>query len=310
MERRPEADKAGWDGIPRPGGRARMAGGTWNDRSERMADEDPTGRAPLLRAIGGLLRPFVRILIARGITLPALVRMLKAAYVESARRDFRIEGREPTDSRVSLLTGVHRRDVRAIRGGRAPGPAGPTTLLATVVGRWLAGPETTDAMGRPLPLPRTAREGPSFEALVASVNTDMRARTVLDELLRQGLVAEEGGDLVLAGDAVLGPDDLDQQVLFFARNLGDHLAAAAENLLGEEPAHPERAVFYNRLTAEDVAALVERSRALGQAALLEINREARARQAVSAERAGGTHRFRFGLYVYARDETDDEGPGG
>lgn len=247
-----------------------------------------------------MLRPLVRLLIAQGITLPMFVRMLKVAYVETARRDFPIGDTPPTDSRVSVLTGVHRRDVRAIReAGDPAGTTRPTTLLATVVGRWLAGPDTVDDSGRPLPLPRVGREGPSFERLVAAVNTDVRARTVLDELMRQGLVTEAGdGLLTLARDAALGPDDAEQKVLFFARNLGDHLAAAAENLLEEEHPHLERAVFYNHLTERDVAELSDRSRGLVQELLVEINRDARARQSEAAERGEGTHRFRLGAYFY------------
>ena len=57
----------------------------------------------------------MRALIAQGVTAPALYRLLKRLYVEVAEREFRLDGERPTDSRISLLTGVHRRDVKAFR---------------------------------------------------------------------------------------------------------------------------------------------------------------------------------------------------
>ncbi|MEL6204443.1 MAG: DUF6502 family protein, partial [Pseudomonadota bacterium] len=69
---------------------------------------------PLLRVLRGLVRPLVRTLISRGVTAPAFYRLLKQVYVEVAHEEFRIDDAPPTDSRITLLTGVHRRDVRAI----------------------------------------------------------------------------------------------------------------------------------------------------------------------------------------------------
>src|SRR3712207_188341 len=111
--------------------------------------------ASVLSATKGLLRPLVRVLIACGVTLPALVTALKECFVDVAARDFRLGGREPSDSRVSLVTGVHRKDVRAIRERSHPVSVPRLgNLAATVVGRWLGRPDHLDPAGRPLPLPR------------------------------------------------------------------------------------------------------------------------------------------------------------
>ena len=89
--------------------------------------------------IARILRPLARLMIARGITLPAAVEMLKEAYVDVASRDFRIGDAPTTDSRVSLLTGVHRKDVKRLREGtRRAGaaPSGSLNVLSEVVTRW------------------------------------------------------------------------------------------------------------------------------------------------------------------------------
>ncbi len=280
-------------------------------------DDTTPPQSPFLRVLRGLLRPLVKAMIAQGVTVPAVYRLLKELYVEVAERDFPIEGKRPTDSRISVLTGVHRKDVRAIReAGPAEGRASErrVTAIASVLGRWLADPETTDAEGRPLPLPRQAEAGPSFDGLVASVSKDVRARTVLDELLRQRLVAHdaETDRVHLSEAAFLGPGDAEQKIVFFAGNVGDHIAAATENLLSEADPAPflERAVFYNRLRPGSVDALEREARARAGEALADLNRAAYARQAEERDDPAATERFRFGVYFYRTGERAEPGPGG
>jgi hypothetical protein len=273
--------------------------------------------ASVLQTFKTVFRPIARLLIARGVTLPAVVAALKEVLVEVAARDFRLDGKAASDSRVSLLTGVHRKDVRAIRAGAPPLSAPrPGGLGATVIGRWLAGRDTTDADGHPRPLPRQAAAGtPSFEALAAGASTDLRPRTVLDELLRLGLVAhDEATDTVrLLAEGYVPAGGGAEALGFFERNLHDHLAAAVANLLAgpDERRFLERAVYYNALPPEDVDRLEAEARTLALAALRHLNSLALERQqaaaaaaaAASASAAAGgaqraRERFRFGVFFY------------
>lgn len=266
----------------------------------------PSDPAPLLTATKALLRPLVKLMIARGLTLPMLIAALKETFVEVAAQDFRLDGRPPSDSRVSLLTGVHRKDVRAIREAAHP-VSTPRAggLGATVLGRWLGDPAYADAAGRPLPLPRqTAIAGqPSFEALVAGISKDVRPRTVLDELLRLGLVEVDATDtLRLVAEAFVPAED-EAALAFFRDNLRDHMAAAAHNLLAP-PGAPrllERAVFYNRLRRSDVDALEAEARTLALAALRHLNSLALERQVAARGAPDATQRFRFGLFFHRED---------
>jgi hypothetical protein len=251
---------------------------------EPMSADEPDR---FLRVLRGLTRPLVRILIARGVTAPAFYRLLKAVYVEVAQDSFRLGDEAPTDSRISLLTGVHRRDVRTLRAAGDDGweaARAKTAAFATVLSRWNA------EGGAPL-------DRPAFDTLVASVSTDIRPRTILDELARQGLVVQDGDRVTLTGTALTGGAE-DHRLVFFAANLGDHLAAAAENLLAEEPPFLERAVFYTRLTPAAVDALEARARELGQDLLLSLDAESRAAQEADRLDPDNTERYRFGLYFY------------
>ena len=67
-----------------------------------------------------MLRPLVRLLVSQQISYPLLSRLLKRLYVEVASTDFALSGKRVTVSRLSLLTGIHRR-VRS-SGSRRKGP--------------------------------------------------------------------------------------------------------------------------------------------------------------------------------------------
>ena len=269
---------------------------------------------PLMRVLGGLLRPLVRLLIARGVTAPALYRLLKTLYVEVAHRDFRIADAPPTDSRITLLTGVHRRDVRTILSDPGSGWAearARAATFSTVLGRWRADPAFRDADGAPRALPRSGTDGSDFEALVAGVSRDIRPRTVLDEMLRQDLVTEgPDGLLRLADDAVAGPRSDDHRLVFFAANVGDHLAAAVANLDADDAPMLERAVFYNRMTPEDVAEVEARARVLSSATLEELNALSAERQRAGADRPDARARYRYGVYFFREPPDPAAGDGG
>src|SRR5579859_7596764 len=155
----------------------------------------------LVAALRHLLRPLVRLLVARGVTYTMLADILKQTYVDVADREFRLDSRPATDSRVSLLSGVHRKDVRRLRESAPAADAAmpdSVALGAQLVAAWTTRREFLDAKGRPRPLPRLASAGArSFEALVESVSKDIRARSILDEWLRLGVVEFDREDRVV-----------------------------------------------------------------------------------------------------------------
>ena len=86
--------------------------------------------AAVQQALTRVLRPLVKLMLAQGITYPAVSEVLKELFVEVADRDFRIAGKAQTDSRVSLLSGVHRKDVKRLRENPpATGRDAPSALV-------------------------------------------------------------------------------------------------------------------------------------------------------------------------------------
>ncbi|MGY2052566.1 DUF6502 family protein [Methylobacterium sp. JK268] len=261
----------------------------------------PPDASRLQAPVARLLRPLVRLFVRSGITFPALTDLLRELYVNVAEYDFALPGKEQTDSRVSLLTGIHRKEVRRLRGAGAPVSAVPVALSRTsrIIARWLAAPEFTDAAGRPRPLPRAAEDEPSFESLVASVTRDVRPRAVLDEWLDRGVAfVDEAGRIALAEAAFVPQGGGEQQLYYFGRNLHDHVAAAVTNILEETPRFFERAVHYDGLSPDLARRLEARAREIAMEALQQANREA---HAACETDPGGEARWNFGLYIYREE---------
>ncbi|MEM7041254.1 MAG: DUF6502 family protein [Pseudomonadota bacterium] len=268
-----------------------------------------------LLAFERIARPFVRLLIARGVRFSAVAAVLKRVFVNVAESDFRIDGKSPTDSRVSLLTGVHRQDVGRIRrDGRPSSVPSAMSLSATVVGRWLGDPDYVDKQGRAKTLFRSADRGsPNFEELARRCSKDVHPRTILDELINQNFVEWDDKEdvVVLTSRAYLPTDDNDEIMHFFEMNVGDHLEAAVHNII--EPRTDrrflERAVYYNSLSPDTIERLGDFARARADKILNELNSEALRRQDTDRKASGVEFkRFRFGVFFYSEDDdtSDDD----
>ena len=259
----------------------------------------------LIRALRRALRPLVRLMLASGVSFALVSELLKGLLVEVADREFRLDDQPSTDSRISLISGVHRKDVRRLRKAEASNEeVVPDTVSfgGKLVTTWLSDPRFVDAAGRARPLARTRAEGDRacFEDLVASRSTDIRPRVVLDEWLRLGIVrVDEGDRLVLNTEAFVPQAGLEEKLFFFAHNLHDHAAAATDNLLGGRPPQLERSLIFDGLSDEDVAVLDRRARQLGTRMLKDLNRLAREREANVAPSPGPPRRLTCGVYFYS-----------
>ncbi len=268
-----------------------------------QSTETTGGSDALLRALRWLFRPLVRLFIEKGVSYPQLRELLKALYVEVADEEFALQGKRPSDSRIFVLTGVHRKDVKRLRGddaNRSPAAFTVSTLGAELVAYWLGSADFQDEQGQPRRLARLSGEGVAgFDALVACVSKDVRPRVILDEWLRLGVVSLDAQDHVcLDQNAFVPSAGFDEKVWFLGRHLHDHAAACVHNLLQENPPMFERSVYYSGLTAESVASLRESAQAQGMALLQTLNQAALERQQADKGKAGTQQRMRFGAYWF------------
>ena len=264
-----------------------------------------------------VLQPLVRLLLRNGVTYTVFTAALKRVFLAAAQQELAGRQMATTDSAVSLLSGVHRRDVRNLtRADTAaqaappaspappapPAPPGRLGLAAQVVARWMNDADYQDAQGGTRALPKSGDA--SFDTLVASVSRDVRPKAVLDELLRLGVVQDSDAGVVLEGSGFAPRQGFEEMSWLMAQNLQDHAAAAVANLHGEGN-FLEQAVFVDELTPESATRLQQVSVLAWKAAFKTVMQEAQLRfdgDAASAPPQARTHRARFGVYFYSERE--------
>ena len=277
-----------------------------------LEKHSPSPTPAFVGALRQVLRPLVRLMLSQGVTFPYLAELLKGLFVEVADKEFRIGEKPPTDSRISLMTAVHRKDVNRLRQtlqGQAGPVPGVVSLGAQLVALWMGLDRYLDGEGQPLPLPRFISEGGevSFEGLVASVNSDIRSRVVLDEWQRLGVVRiDEQRRVCLNVSAFVPAEGFDEMAFYFGHNVHDHAAAAAHNLMGGKPAFLERSVHYAELSAASVRQLAAQSEELGMKALVAVNKSALAAEKDDADSDEPRQRMTFGIYFYSESSDTDK----
>ena len=281
-----------------------------------MSDEIDTTKAgipqAMMTAVRKLLRPLVRLLINFRITFPQLSEILKSVYVEVANEEFRLPDKAQTDTRLSFLTGVHRKDIKRLRNQATTDQTTPSNvdISTRVIARWIGEAEYLDENKQPLVLPLSAEEGkPSFEALVESVcKKDIRPKVVLDEWLNQGVAVVDSDDQVrLNTEAFIPSKGFDEKAFFLGHNISDHLSAATTNLIGEESKYFERCVYYDGLSDDSIEKLQEVIADKGMKTLLEINELAMQLKAKDLAKTESKKRINIGLYAFheLEDKTHD-----
>lgn len=232
------------------------------------ADNQPP-RSPTIvsRALIKALRPLVAAMLRFELTYPRVIALLKELYVEAAEIEL-AGSKRVSDSRITLITGVHRKDVARLRAaGTSSEEFAPSakhaSLGAQLVAEWMANPRfhATDNPGNPaaLPLRATPSNGaqqPSFTELVELIcRQDMRPRAVLDEWQRLEIVTVEDSLIRLNTAAFAPKSGVEEKAYFFGRNIQDHIAAGTSNLQGDAPPFFDRSVYYDGLSDRSIGEL-------------------------------------------------------
>jgi hypothetical protein len=260
-----------------------------------------------------LMQPLVDLLLAQGVSFPRWAAAMRSAFLQSAARQLTREGRKVSDSALSVVSGIHRKEVRNLMHSAPEADSRRSrdlSLARQVATRWTMLAEYRDRQGKPrtLPLRSADDEVLSFERLVASVSTDVHPRSVLDHMLRLGIVARAGNDVRLNSDAFVPTEGFAELALYMSENVGDHLAAATANLQGADPRFLEHSVFSDELRPASIEYLRVFTREMWRE-MFKRTAEV-ANECVEADRQRGFDdvdemRMRFGVYFYAAPKGAD-----
>ncbi len=149
----------------------------------------------LLAAFRVLMGPLVRILLRQGISYAEFSEVAKAVYVEVALKDFKVSGRRATRTRIAVMTGLTRKEVKRVIDEAVKERFELKTSfnrLGRVLVGWHTDADFTGPYGMPLELEyETGNPNePTFSVLVKRHSGDMSPRSILDELVRVGAIRE------------------------------------------------------------------------------------------------------------------------
>lgn len=258
-----------------------------------------------------LLKPLVALLLRHGVAYPAFAAALKTVFVEAAKDQLSAQGATLTDSAISLRSGIHRRDVREMTRPKGDERSAaelekPLNMITEVVARWLGESPFVNADGSPRVLPR-ADSASGFDALVARISSDIRPRAVLDELVRLDIAEETADGIKLLAPAFAPRQGFAEMSQLLQANLHDHLAAASQNLEGEQN-FLEQAVFVDQITEQSARRLhVVSAQAWRQVSKTVMQEAVRLfdHDKHHADPQERIHRARFGAYFFSPPELPD-----
>ncbi|MGH9966604.1 MAG: DUF6502 family protein [Pyrinomonadaceae bacterium] len=196
----------------------------------------------LLAAFRFLLVPLVRILLRNGITFNEISEVIKGAYARVAATDFAVPGRPMSYSRISITTGMARRDIERVLGEEdrlRRALESNASRIANVLQGWHNDPEFMGPYGFPrdLAFEREAGGGQSLSDLVARYAADIAPQLMLEELMRvnAATIAEESG-LIRVLKRTFIPEQMAPELIeVFARGVRRYVETIDHNLRETDP---------------------------------------------------------------------------
>ncbi len=173
----------------------------------------------VIATLKSLMKPIIMLFLRNGVTYKEFAILCKSIFVEAAAQDYGIRGRPTNVSRISVLTGIDRKEVKRLKdllkenltALEAQSSQDRITRLLTA---WHKDPEFLDSEGKPKQMAINGAQN-SFQSLVKRFGGDIPWQTFLKELLRAEAISQEG-DLVEARTRYFFPSQKDPQALLRA----------------------------------------------------------------------------------------------
>ena len=263
----------------------------------------------LIKAIRRILFSLTHFFLKVGITFPLLSEILKEVYVDVANTHFRLDNKKQTQTRLSFITGVHRKDVKRLLALHEDDDEPKNVSVGVrIISKWLTDLRFLDDFRQPLALPLKSKSESSFEELIEAIcKQDIRPRVILDEWLQLGVVKfTKENKVQLVTSAFIPQKGLDEKSFFLGQNISDHFQAASSNLLNDSPKFFERCVYYEGLSEKSISKLKKMVDEQGMEMLIKINERANQLKKEEPKENIPTHRFNVGVYLFSEDKIRKE----
>lgn len=188
-------------------------------------------RKSLLFILRQLVKPIVKFCLNHSLKVQDLIEAVKSGCVDVAKAELSKQSEQPSASRISAMTGIHRRDVVRLM-AEEPDEKHYPSLITRVISQWRYDERFLTKSGRPRALKVEGKKS-EFAELVKSVSKDLSAYAILFELERLGYVQRSNDRLKLCARMHVSVDDLEEGFLLLSEDAEDLLAAVEENVLNK-----------------------------------------------------------------------------
>ena len=267
----------------------------------------------LRAALTRLFTPLVRILLRYGISFGEFSDLAKQVYVSvaSEEQEFQPDGRKQTNTRISVLTGLTRKEVLRIKRLPEEGLEEYEKRYnrgARVISGWMRDPRYRDGNGKPISLPYSGGDK-SFSELVALHSGDMSTRALLDELLRVGAVRNlKNGNVRLCAKGYVPAMDEQEKLAILGVDTGDLVATIDHNLThSSQDSRFQLKVSYDHLSRESAEQFKQLSDRKSMELLQEYDSWLAPRDRDLNPELGGEGRFRVAVGIHYIEEVLDAG---
>ncbi len=261
----------------------------------------------LTAALVRMLRPLVRLLLRRGVSLKSLYELLKWLFVDVAAEEFGPGGRHRAVSRISAMTGLTRKEVArliSLPENRDNENEARYKRAVRVITGWRRDREFSATRGGPAALALKG-EGPTFAELVRRYSGDMTSKSMLDELLRIGAVRvlRDGRIKLLVRSYIPGAGN-GERLHILGDDVGHLIRTIDHNLecKGPQAARFQRKVSYDNLPAEALPQLKDLSAENAQRLLEKLDEWLSRWDRDNNPEVKGEGRYTAGLGIYYFEE--------
>lgn len=264
----------------------------------------------LYAAVVKLLRPLIQIFLRNGLPFGVFADLARWVYVDVAYHQFGIAGRKQSDSRIAILTGLTRKEVRRLRSMAQPTDAAAVeryNRAARVIAGWRRDPQFVLPDGSLRALPFEGDEV-SFGDLVRRYSGDVPPRAVLDELMQIKAVEKSANDeIVLLTEAYLPSGDTETMHSILGTDVALLIGTIDHNTRndGNSP-RLQRKVAYDNVPEEATAQIRGYCSRAGQHLLEQLDRTISQHDRDVNRRLGGTGRKHIGVGIYYFEEDAHE----
>lgn len=242
-----------------------------------------------------LMQGIVAWLIKSGVGYAEFSSALKPLFYNAAIAELDEIAQKKTDSSLSLISGLHRRDVSQYKNNNTHQRVALNTVQ-TAVGLPLRVLQLWQSKKYPSSIQISGEQG--FDALVKEISTEKHPRSVLFEMKRLNMLSEENGEVSLNRISSASAEQSLQQKQHLVDGLKAHFQAGIKNLFDADTVYLHDQISFDQLSLNSVHKLNVLSADLWEAMREKLSLTALECKQRDAEHAKAIHSFQVGAFAH------------